>query len=313
MVQYRVLDPREYPQAVRLWVSIFGVESEFFTSLLESRSIEDNISVAAVEGDEIVASVHVFVREIRDRDGRPLKVGGIGSVSTLDSHRKQGLSGKLIQLAIEKMAEAGCVWSYLGTGKNNHYARYGYRTVGTRSFRGVLNQTTAPQIGEVRPVDNALLSQMAVLHDNTFGDRPMAMVRSPQNWQSASHYRLTRHGVKLHVVMSEGELTSYLVAQHEPDAVTLIEGAWAPGSETKFRSLVEGVLNEAAAAGATHFVADLPEEFGLGGTFDSACSKWWTVEERSWMALPIADRISWPELGSILLDPRGRRSDLDNF
>jgi predicted N-acetyltransferase YhbS len=311
MATYRILEPAEYPEAITLWAKVFDIEEAFFSTLVDGGTPEENISVAAIENGQIVSSVHVFVRHIYDCDGKLRKVGGIGSVSTHDDHRKQGHSAALLKLAIEEMEKAGCDWSYLGTGKNDHYARHGYRTVSTRSFRGQLGEVPKIEFGQVAVVSDDFLAAMAPIHDAAHTGRPMAHHRSTLAWQYAIRYRLTQTGMEVHV--DSASPNCYLVTRRLDNAISFVDAAWTEGSEGVLADLATSVLYKAQAKGASTVEYDLPEDIGLRAVLDRVCTSVRPIESRAWMGLPIAGRMTWAEVGAVLTDSRGRRCDLDNF
>jgi predicted N-acetyltransferase YhbS len=248
MTDYRLLTAEEYPAAVELWTSVFGVEREFFTSLLEGGRPEDNVSVAALEDGQIVSSVHVFMRQIRDRSGTPLKVGGIGSVSTHSDHRKKGHSGRLLEMAIEEMEKAGCVWSYLGTGVNDHYARYGWKTVSTASRSGTLRSDLAGEAIELTGEDDR---QMAELYEAFTATRPMATVRTEQAWKTAVRYRIDPARATTLGIREDGRLVAYVVVRNLWGAWNIADAAYATGFESCMANLFATAGARAKAQGAT--------------------------------------------------------------
>jgi len=312
MVQYRLLSPPEMPTAVSLWVDVFGVEARFFETLLESGEVDD-FSVGAFDAGTLVSSVHVFMRRLRDREGRPLKVGGIGSVSTIPEARSKGHSSRLLELSIEEMAKRECVWSYLGTGVNDHYARHGWRSFSTQCFIGTLAPQLTPEPLDQAMVDDRLLADMAAVHAEFTRTLPMANDRSKAMWDSAVRYRITGATDQVFTTYAGEKLHAYLVARRSVEAIELVEAACVNGMESELAGLVSQRLAFSASMGIRQVRSMLPKESPTFEAIRMACDKLQPGEDRAWMGLPIADRISWPNLAGILTDPRGRRSDLDNF
>lgn len=311
MTEYRLLAAEEYPAAVELWTKVFSVDREFFTSLLDGGQSEDNISVAALEDGEIVASVHVFIRQIRGRDSVPMKVGGIGSVSTHPDHRKKGHSGRLLDMAIAEMEKAGCVWSYLGTGVNDHYARYGWKTISTNFPFGKLRSVL---MGEGKLIDpETSLDEMAALHSEFSAIQPMATIRTHQAWRTAVRYRIDPERATTVGAHEDGRLVAYVVVHNSWGAWSLADAAYAPG----FENTVAGMFVEAARVarekGAEKLFSNLPHDPVVDAAFAATVEEVIPGETRGMMARPIADRISWPNLAALLADPAGRHSPLDAF
>lgn len=312
MVQYRTLSRNELPIAVSLWVEVFGVEAPFFQTLLDGGE-SDDFSLGAFEGDRLLSSVHVFMRRFRNQAGEPLKVGGIGSVSTHPDARKKGYSSQLLQMSILKMADQNCVWSYLGTGVNDHYARHGWRTVSTPYYRGTLWPAAKPKAMQASRVTDSLLGAMATVYGAYSRNLPMANDRSIKLWNTAVKYRVTGAQDEVYIAYKGSELTSYLVCRQHQNGIDLVEAACREGSDQSLRDIVHHRLQLASSEGLRQVTCLLPKASEAFPAFIEACQRIQPAEDRSWMVQPIADRISWPELVAIHADPRGRRSDLDNF
>ncbi len=306
MIVYRVVRPDEMPGAVELWNRVFGVEKPFFQSLLDGGD-DDDVSLGAFDGERLVSSVHVFMRHFRDRDGAPLKVGGIGSVSTDPDARRQGHSARLLEMAISEMEQRECVWSYLGTGVHDHYARHGWRTVSTPEFVGALRESSAPT--EISPVtvDADVLDSLAAIHGEHTRLLPMANARSAKMWAHAARYRMTCPGDE--VLVTSGR-DAYIVCWSREGTIQLTEAA---GEEQGLRGLIRARLESAASRGIHNAICALSEACAGFDEFKRACREVHPAESRAWMLRPIAGRISWPELFAIHGDPWGRRSDVDNF
>lgn len=308
MAVYRELEKGE-AAPVALWHRVFGVPEPFFTTLIDGGDASDNVSVAAFEGDQAVSSVHVFMRRIRDREGRPLKVGGIGSVSTHPDHRQKGHSGRLLEMAVAAMEREGCVWSFLGTGVNDHYARYGWRTVSTPDLWGKLRSDVE---GEARllTLNEATLDRMASLYEATTATRPMATVRSRQTWRTAVRYRLEADDAFAVGAFDGDRLATYV-------SVTNPWGKWAiadaAGEESRYPELLATVASQLRARGVERVYGLVPEDSPAMRAFGGIVESINLAESRSEMLRPIANRISWPDLFALYGDPRGRHCPLDAF
>ncbi|RYG25432.1 GNAT family N-acetyltransferase [bacterium] len=309
VAEYRILGVEEYPAAVELWTDVFRVERGFFTSLLKGGGDGDNHSFGAFENGAIVSSVHVFMRQIRDRDSTPLKVGGIGSVSTHPDHRKHGHSGRLLQLAIEAMEREGCVWSFLGTGVNDHYARYGWRTVSTPDLWGTVRSDVSGKATMLTP-DDTTLDAMATLYEAETARRPMATVRSNQVWRTAVRYRLDpAKGFTLGTFAGD-RLTAYLAVANPWGRWAIVDAA---GDESEYPHLFAAAATQLRSRDVRDVLCLLPEASAGMKAFSTIVEKVHLAESRSEMVRPIADRLSWPNLFAMYGDPRGRHCHLDAF
>ena len=308
MASYRVLMPEEIPTALTLWVDVFGVEAAFFQSLLDSAD-PDDVSLGAFEGDKLVSSVHVFMRWLRNSEGTPLKVGGIGSVSTLPEARGKGHSSRLLQMAIHEMEERGCVWSGLGTGVNDHYAKQGWRTISVPAFRGNLRQDLAGHAVSRSVVDSDLLTAMARVHDVYSSNRPLFNARSSSHWQHSALYRTTAPTDSVYTVTEANQLAAYIACRESGDEVTLAEAACLPGKESCLSDLIKDCLTSASTRGIRTVRYELPEDSGVFPAFADSCSETWPTEDRSWMTRPIfqPNQLGRSD-GPPRIDPRGQRS-----
>lgn len=303
MAEYRALNPNEAPP-VALWEEVFRVAAPFFTSLLGN----EDLSFAALEEGEVVSSVHVFMRDLRDREGRPLRVGGIGSVCTRKDCQKRGHSGRLLEMAIQGMERAGCVWSLLGTGVNDHYARYGWRTVSTPNPWGVLRFDVSGE-AEILLPDDATLDEMAPLYEEATRDRPLATVRTERLWRTAVRYRLEPKKGFVVGARRDGRLIAYVAVGNPWGKWAFAEAA---GDVAQFPALfatAAGTLREKGVEQALCLLPEGPARAAFGGVVERIH----LAESRSEMLRPIADRIAWPDLFALYGDPRGRTCLLDAF
>ena len=85
---------------------------------------DENVWVAAENG-ELVSAVQIFPRELRVQD-HSVPTGGIGSVYTRESRRREGVAGALLERALEAMRERGMELSLLFASRFDFYGRYGW-------------------------------------------------------------------------------------------------------------------------------------------------------------------------------------------
>lgn len=67
-------------------------------------------------------------------DGNQVKMGGIGGVATLPSHRRKGGIRGIFQAALADMYENGYDFSYLYPFSTAYYRKFGYENCVNRSF-----------------------------------------------------------------------------------------------------------------------------------------------------------------------------------
>jgi len=117
----------------------------------------------AVHLGEIVSTVRVFHRQIY-LAGEEFTMGGIGEVSTKAPYRRQGLSGKLLEMAIDYMRAEGLDFSMLGTGTPRHYARYGWQQVPTYWQRAEVSPLRSPLVKVINLQEPVELGQIRSLY-----------------------------------------------------------------------------------------------------------------------------------------------------
>ncbi|MBQ0011446.1 MAG: GNAT family N-acetyltransferase [Clostridiales bacterium] len=76
-----------------------------------------------LDGDQIVAGVGVIENDFHDR---PDLTPNICAVYTEEAYRKQGIAGKLLDMAVEDLRRKGISPVYLLTDHTGFYERYGW-------------------------------------------------------------------------------------------------------------------------------------------------------------------------------------------
>ena len=300
MAEYRVLTTGE-PPPVGLWSDTFYLGSEFFDTLLGG----EDLSLAAFEDGVAVSSVHVYPRRMRDRAGKPLLVGFVSNVCTHPDHRKRGHSGRLLEMALDEMERAGCVWSLLATRVHDHYARRGWRTVSTPVPWGRLREDADGEAIDLVP-DDATLTAMAALYDADTAVRPLATVRTPDAWQKAVRDRVSKRTLLLGAF--EGDrLVAYLAAIRPWGHWVIVE---AMGDPIRFPELFGAAAVRLRRRLDDYVEARIPEGPAMEA-FAGVVGRVGPGEHRETMVRPISNRISWPDLLAIFADPYGRHGDLD--
>ncbi len=123
MIEFRPLRAQE----LDLWYahcrSVFeSEEAGYFRRHFELDPDADaSLIFVAMDGDTIAATVRVFDRRIFLR-GRAVRAGGIGEVSAKPAYRRQGLTTRLLDMAVQAMEERGMAVSLL-FGEAPLYAR----------------------------------------------------------------------------------------------------------------------------------------------------------------------------------------------
>ncbi|CAF4569527.1 unnamed protein product [Rotaria socialis] len=79
----------------------------------------------------LVSAVHIRRITLRS-DNKTFLCGVVSNMATLAEFRNQGLSRRLLTLAIEKMEKEDFDLSILGTGRSNHYLSLGWEPITVR-------------------------------------------------------------------------------------------------------------------------------------------------------------------------------------
>jgi GNAT superfamily N-acetyltransferase len=153
-------------------------------------AFRDDLCLIAVEGLKIAATVQIFDRRI-NLAGESVRLGGIGSVYTSPSRRRQGLASALLKLAAQRMVDEGFELSLLFTDLIAYYRRFGWEEA-ERQFTPLFNiasiaQPTAP--GEIALFDPGrdLDGVMAVYREYS-GCRDLTVCRDLRYWQGNLRY-----------------------------------------------------------------------------------------------------------------------------
>lgn len=176
----------------------------------------DGIFVAVANG-QIVSTVRVFHRYIY-LNGRIVAMGGIGEVSTKPEHRRQGLSGRLLEMAIEYMTSCGMVISSLGTGVPQHYARYGWEPVARFVSQAEVGAKHDSAIRLLDWDDPKELHQVISCYDNYAVQFNGTLVRDEGYWQK---WIRTEAG-RAWVLREGGDVVAYLMAKRSSNPSELI-------------------------------------------------------------------------------------------
>lgn len=228
----RAIESAQWGEALQLWEDVFGVGRWLFDSLHKGTADRkwSHCGVAVDESGRIVSAVDLFMRQVRDESGSPVKVAAVGSVATLEEARKQGLSGQLLERALEQMRLENCAWSHLFTGTHHHYRRYGWFDAPLKSRRGRFKSVPLPSSGARVLNDqekDAFLSLMRQWWEADNVARPLTQVRSEQYWREAIRPRMGQGSINENreVVLVEhiGEPIGYAVIEKQDEKIRVVE------------------------------------------------------------------------------------------
>lgn len=201
----------------------------------------------AVDGDVIASTVRVFRRTVW-MQGRAVRMGGIGEVSTKPAYRGQGLASMLLAMAIAAMNADGIPLSIL-FGDQRIYSLSGWRfcdvprTLAPAHALPMLPGTDAV----IRPFEDGDLPALMGIYDSFAGRMDGAVLRSeaywqqwvPSNWQSPT------------VLLHEGRPAAYCC--YRVDAEKKILRVQEMGAAPQADPLLEGLLwHLTTGQGCTH-------------------------------------------------------------
>ncbi|HEY0866891.1 MAG TPA: GNAT family N-acetyltransferase [Fimbriimonas sp.] len=316
---YRAVTREEEPEAMRLWTQVFNVPEGFFQTLLD---VEEDRSLAqtrvAVCDGKIVSGLQFFYRDVRGLDGATSRMGGIANVATFEDARKCGHSGRLLQDAIEQMERDGCAWSMLFTGVNQHYARYGWKTVKTRSRKGNLRAGTRSgsgkyTVGALGHLLSEHLPELKVIHDEFDRSRPLSMVRSLRAWETAVYYRMgPESNSVVYTAKLDGATVAYAVVKREAE-ISLNEIGCRTGHERALLDIMDGIRADEAAKGGTVAHLWIPFDAVGDSCVEALVEGVETLEHGYVMARPIGTSMSMEDVEALFEAPEAIYWQLDNF
>jgi GNAT superfamily N-acetyltransferase len=311
--EIRSIEADQWSEALQLWEEVYEVGQWLFDSLHRGTTGRKwaHCGVALDDDGRIVSAVDLFMRQVRDANGEPVKVAAVGSVATLERARKQGLSGKLLERALEVMAEEQCAWSHLFTGTHHHYRRYGWLDAPLRTRTGRLRSLDSPQLDAKVLSDDEKDESLNVLKTWWEADnlsRPLTHVRTDLYWKEAIRPRLGQGSIH------QNRQVILACQSEEPCgyAVVEVEGDWAKVLETggDHRTVLHGV---ARVLGEKEVVFDLPFDEPWNEAIASVAKDLVEQEEPWSMARGLPAGISDEHVRSIFGAPGAHHWQLDNF
>jgi GNAT superfamily N-acetyltransferase len=315
MVELRAIRADEWDEALGLWEEVFGVGQWLFDSLHQSttdRSWEH--ARVAVEDGRIVAAADVFLRHVRDEDGVPQLMGGIGSVATRPEARRKGYSRALLNQIIERMAIDGCKWSMLFTGSFDHYAPLGWKRIALPGADAQLkNQEFTTDSTVVRLGDPWPFTEMGQLYDSFNGQRPLTGIRTDPIWSIAIKVRLEQPERFCLGRVVDRSLKGYLVATKGNRGFDLEEMAVQPGDTETVSVLLQGFAPLIKEDGMDKFSSQLPTDPTLDGPLAEISERLDRVGSPWTMVRPVDPSWTDARLDALFKKPEAVFYSLDKF
>ena len=231
----------------------------------------------AVDGDEIVSTVRVFQRSIY-LAGNQYTMGGIGEVSTKEAYRRQGISGKLLQMAIEHMEAERLDFSMLGTGTHRHYARYGWEQVDEYWQKAVVSPRKNSKVKLINLQEPSELRQIGELYHEYSSQFNGAIVRDHFDyWRDWIMTEVLRGWIPNQVgrgwgLEEKGEIIAYLIVAKglNDDLIRVQDFACRGDAGPSFRKLIRHAVaslcgdEPAEAVFPAVIASDFPVEWNVG-------------------------------------------------
>ncbi|MBB2914502.1 GNAT superfamily N-acetyltransferase [Streptosporangium becharense] len=279
MIRFRTATPADREALYRTWAECF--DAPHVVPLYESDPGRYGRTFVAAGDDGIHAVVYYVPRRIRNASGGTDLVGGVADVATRPDARGRGHVRRLLGMAVDDMAAAGCAWSLLFTGTPGVYAGSGWSVFELTHPAGVLARPgAADPLTRVRPATTAEWPLLAALYERHNANRPLTTVRGPDDWKVRVP---VWYGPPVELTVAErgGEAVGYLAARWHPGSVEILETA---GEQA---ALFRTVTAEAARRGVTHGSARLPADEPASAALPLLLSRVEQVVDATGMVRPI--------------------------
>jgi GNAT superfamily N-acetyltransferase len=329
----------DHSQVIPLWMETWGyTDPDYLKRRIgaDPGYIEHTL-VASVPDGEILATVHYWLFDLRDAQGKPRRVGCVSNVVTKEKARKQGHARRLMEMALDRMSRDGCQWTLLFSSEMGRslYRQLGYHAYPLPYRRGVLSSKRLPLPGSYSIRRSNLAPQLdywltiAPIYEAYNGGRPLTVVRDAVYWQGLHVRKLERplkgHEVHLFVAYSptEGRDVGYLIAYFSDEetarhlgldqAIILSEIGVVPGHREAIPHLLAAVADAEGGEGvrAMSFLPPDPAtDRTLGLLFEPPVEE---LDELYMMARSLDGGLSQEEVDAIMAAPNAWFWHLDLF
>ena len=134
-LSYRTLHPNEQEKVINLWAHGLGDAREdrerIFCDFADDPHRFSRTHVAVLPTGDLCAAMSYWVRQVRDADGNPQRVGHLWGAVTQAEFRQRGIATALIKNIVAAMQKEGCRWCILFA---RDEARSLYEQMGWRGF-----------------------------------------------------------------------------------------------------------------------------------------------------------------------------------
>ena len=212
--------------------------------------------VIVVEG-RIVSTLRIWDRWVH-LGATPVRMGGIGGVTTHPDYRQRGIATRLMEHAAEYMRDdgydLGLLFTMIAAG---FYRRLGWSCVPLMGFHARLSRPPQPERSalEVLPFDEGRdLEETVALYQRYNAGRSGSLLRPRPYWDYAPSR--VRGVLPTAVVRGPAGLSGYINWESDDDGVEVYEVAYESGPDLE--ALVQYLLDECAAAEVTQIHGEIP-------------------------------------------------------
>lgn len=203
-----------------LMVGVFGEDIKEDELDLFAGHTEVDRSMAAFDGDQMVATTGAFSFDMRVPGGGLIRQAGVTGVTVLPTHRRRMLLTRMMERQLNEVAERGEPLATLWASESGIYGRFGYgiaiegSDIEVERNRAVL-RSEGPSDGSVRIVDAKTAREVVpAIYDAATGDIPGTIARSDREWEMAffdpEHWRDGASSARWAIFEREGEPLGYL-------------------------------------------------------------------------------------------------------
>jgi predicted N-acetyltransferase YhbS len=302
--------------------------------------------VAVDEGGPLLATVRYWPRHLRDASGRPLPVGCVASVVTVETARRQGHASKLMRMTLDSMREEGFEWALLFSSDMGVplYESLGFHHYDAPYYKGNLvgilpnpggTSYTIEHINRPFNIDDPMWRAARAIYDVYNAARPLSLVRDDTYWLGYYARRieavLPAHSSTLFLARAaDGQPVGYLLVQvrmQDPppaqppnpyDTFFISETGWLPGHEEAWHALLYAALEdirkrtrEKEQPGGTVFLpGEEPLNEAVRALFGSTLE---AVNDRNFMALTTSNSTGEADIAAIFSAPNAHFWIMDDF
>jgi predicted acetyltransferase len=229
----------------------------FERHVLGDPTLRPEDTLVLVKDGRFVSSVQMFPRTYWV-EGRTMKFGGIGNVSTDPAERKHGYAGLLMAEAVRRMRDLGYAFSMLTTGINSYYEKFGYVTVPRRAmvFRG-LSPKRAPGVRQfARKQDFGFVR---AIYEKYNGELAGPVVRDERYWQGQFDF-CGEDPDKFLVLERDGRVTGYIRGNIEKGLLQVLEFGALEDIPATCEALIRSLASRSVGTPVKMMVSDRERE-----------------------------------------------------